>query len=118
MPAVEPAVVARALFDSLQATLKDQGAEDQLDQVVQSFFELVRGGGPRDAEVTSALPLEQTQRDAITRQLRAKYGPALDVKFTVDDSILGGLIVRVGDRVLDDSVRSRLADVQQRMLAS
>jgi F-type H+-transporting ATPase subunit delta len=118
MPAVEPAVVARALYDSLQATLQDQGADDQFDQVVQAFVDLVRGTGPRDAEVTSALPLESAHQDAIVQQLRGKYGPALDIKFTVDPAILGGLIVRVGDRVLDESVRRRLAEVQQRMLAS
>jgi F-type H+-transporting ATPase subunit delta len=50
--------------------------------------------------------------------LRGRYGPALDVKFDVDEPILGGLIVRVGDRVLDTSVRSRLTQVQQRMLES
>ena len=118
MPAVEPASVARALYDSLQVTLREQGAEDQFDAVVESFFELVRGSGPRDAEVTSALPLDQSQQNTILQQLRGKYGPTLAVKFVVDESILGGLIVRVGDQVLDDSVRSRLAQVQQRMLAS
>ncbi len=118
MPAVEPAVVARALYDSLQATLQDQGAEDQFDAVVGSFFELVRGSGPREAEVTSAVALERSQQDAIIQQLRAKYGPALDIRFVIDESILGGLIVRVGDRVLDTSVRSRLVQVQQRMLTS
>jgi F-type H+-transporting ATPase subunit delta len=68
--------------------------------------------------VISAIALEPQQQDAIIQQLRAKYGPALDVRFVVDESILGGLIVRVGDRVLDTSVRSRLTQVQQRMLAS
>ena len=118
MPPVDPTVVARALHDSLQASLRDQGADDQFDAVVESFFELVRGSGPRDAEVTSAVPLAAPQQEAILAQLRGKYGPALDVKFAVDEAILGGLIVRVGDRVLDDSVRSRLVQVQQRMLAS
>ena len=118
MPAVEPAVVARALYESLQATLKNEGAEDQFDAVVESFFELVRGSGPREAEVTSAVALERPQQETIMQQLRAKYGPALDIRFVVDESILGGLIVRVGDRVLDTSVRSRLAQVQQRMLTS
>ena len=118
MPAVEPATVARALYDSLQASLRDQGAEEQFDAVVESFIELVRGSGPRDAEVNSAVPLSQEQQDAILQQLRSRYGPALEVKFVVDESILGGLIVRVGDRVLDTSVRSRLTQVQQRMLES
>lgn len=118
MPPVEPAAVARALYDSLRETLRSQGAEDQFEAVVENFIEMIRGSGPRDAEVTSALPLEDAQKDSISQQLRAKYGPALDIKFSVDESILGGLIVRVGDRVLDNSVRSRLAEVQQRMLAS
>src|SRR3954452_2507982 len=118
MPAVEPAQVARTLYDSLQASLHDQGAENQFDAVVESFIELVRGSGPRDAEVTSAVPLSNEQQDGILQQLRSRYGPALEVKFVVDDSILGGLIVRVGDRVLDTSVRSRLVQVQQRMLES
>ena len=118
MAAVEPAQVARALYDSLQASLHDQGAENQFDAVVESFIELVRGSGPRDAEVTSSVLLSKEQQDGILQQLRSRYGPALEVKFVVDDSILGGLIVRVGDRVLDTSVRSRLVQVQQRMLES
>ena len=118
MPPVEPAAVAHALYESLQALLRDQGAEDQFDAVAEAFIEMVRGSGPRDAEVTSAVALEQPQQDAIIQQLRAKYGPALDIQFVVDESILGGLIVRVGDRVLDTSVRSRLSQVQQQMLAS
>jgi F-type H+-transporting ATPase subunit delta len=118
MAAVDPAVVARALYESLQATLQSEGAEAQFDAVVESFFELTRGSGPREAEVISAVALERPQQDAIIKQLREKYGPSLDVRFVVDESILGGLIVRVGDRVLDTSVRSRLAQVQQRMLAS
>ncbi len=118
MPSVDPAAVARALYDSLQAMLQQEGAEDQFDAVVEQFIVMVRGSGPRDAEVTSAVALERAQQDAILQQLRGKYGSALDVKFGVDEALLGGLIVRVGDRILDSSVRSRLAQVQQRMLAS
>jgi F-type H+-transporting ATPase subunit delta len=118
MPPVDPGAVARALYESLQAILQQQDAEDQFDAVAEQFIEMVRGSGPRDAEVTSAVALEQAQQNAILQQLRGKYGPALDVKFVVDETLLGGLIVRVGDRVLDSSVRSRLAQVQQRMLAS
>ena len=118
MPPVDPAAVARALYDSLRATLQNEGADDQFDAVVASFVDMVRGSGPRDAEVTSAVQLDRAEQDTIIQQLRSKYGPALDITFVVDESILGGLIVRVGDRVLDTSVRSRLAQVQQRMLAS
>ncbi|WP_026369653.1 ATP synthase F1 subunit delta [Kallotenue papyrolyticum] len=115
---LDPAVVARALYDSLVQTLRDNDAEDQLDEVVHQFMLLARGSGPREASVTSAVPLSEEQQQAIVQQLRAKYGPALEVEFKVDPSILGGLIVRVGDKVLDESVRSRLVELQQRMLGS
>lgn len=114
----EPAVVARALYDSLVETLRANGSEDQLDAVIEQFIDLVRGSGPREATVTSAVQLSPAQQDQVLRQLRGKYGAALDVKFNLDPAILGGLVIRVGDQVLDESVRSRLVAVQQRMLQS
>lgn len=116
--AIEPAAVARALYESLVQTLRANGAEDQLDDVIAQFVDLVRGSGPRESIVTSAVQLSTEQQNTILQQLRAKHGAALDVKFEVDPAILGGLIVQVGDKVLDDSVRSRLVAIQQRMLSS
>jgi hypothetical protein len=75
MPAVEPAVVARALYDSLQATLRNEGAEDQFDAVVESFFELVRGSGPREAEVTSAVPLDPNKMRSFSNCARSMARP-------------------------------------------
>jgi F-type H+-transporting ATPase subunit delta len=118
MPAVDPATVARALYDSLIQTLRANDAEDQLNDVLAQFFDLARGSGPREALITSAVQLSQEQQNTILQQLRSKYGGALDVKFDIDPTILGGLIIRVGDQVLDDSVRSRLVAIQQRMLVS
>jgi F-type H+-transporting ATPase subunit delta len=118
MPAVDAPVVARALYDSLVQTLRANGAENQLDEVIGAFVELVRGSGPREAVVTSAVALSQEQQNTILQQLRGKHGVALDVTFEVDPNILGGLVVQVGDQVLDDSVRSRLVAIQQRMLVS
>jgi F-type H+-transporting ATPase subunit delta len=118
MPAVDSVATAQALYDALIQTLRDSGAEDQLDEVVGQFIELARGSGPREATITSALALAPQQQTALTQQLHAKYGKTLVVNFEVDPAILGGLIIRVGDRVLDESVRSRLVAVQQRMLTS
>ncbi len=118
MATVEAPAVAQALYVSLVQTLDANGAAGQLDEVINAFVELVRGSGPRDAEVTSAVEVDPAQHEAIVQQLHTKYGAGLDIRFTVDPSILGGLVIRVGDKVLDDSVRSRLAAVQQRMLVS
>jgi F-type H+-transporting ATPase subunit b len=58
------------------------------------------------AEVTSALPLSATEQTSITSDLTGRG--ASEVEFKVDPKILGGLLVRVGDRVVDASVSGRM----------
>jgi F-type H+-transporting ATPase subunit b len=65
------------------------------------------------AEVTSALPLTAKEQDAVKKDVLAKMGKQASVSFRVDPSILGGLIVRVGDKVLDGSVQAQLEGLRQ-----
>jgi F-type H+-transporting ATPase subunit delta len=69
--------------------------------------------GPVPVEVTSAIPLTEQQRAKLETQLHAQYGPALEFSYRVDAAILGGMIVRVGDKLIDGSVASRLAAMKQ-----
>jgi F-type H+-transporting ATPase subunit b len=64
------------------------------------------------AQVTSALPLNQDEQEAVKRDVLANAG-AKDVAFRVDPSILGGLVIRVGDKVLDSSVAGKLEGLRQ-----
>jgi F-type H+-transporting ATPase subunit b len=64
------------------------------------------------AQVTSALPLSREEEEAVKRDVLAKAG-AKDVTFRVDPSILGGLVIRVGDKVLDSSVAGKLEGLRQ-----
>ncbi len=65
------------------------------------------------AEVVSALPLTETEQAAVKNDVLAKMGSGTKVEFKVDPSILGGLIIRVGDKVLDGSVAGQLDDLRQ-----
>jgi len=64
------------------------------------------------AEVTSALPLTDKEQNAVKKDILAKVG-AQDVTFRVDPSILGGLVIKVGDKVLDGSVAGQLEGLRQ-----
>jgi F-type H+-transporting ATPase subunit b len=66
------------------------------------------------AEVTSALPLSKVEEDVVCENLLNKVG-AKDVAFRVDPSILGGLVIKVGDKVLDTSVAGRLEGLRQNL---
>ena len=60
------------------------------------------------AEVTSALPLTAAEQESVRKIVGAS-----NVQFKVDPTILGGLIVRVGDRVVDDSIANRMSALQE-----
>ena len=64
------------------------------------------------AQVTSALPLSEEEAESVKRDVLAKAG-AKEVTFRVDPSILGGLVIRIGDKVLDSSVAGKLEGLRQ-----
>ena len=67
------------------------------------------------AEITSALPLTSDEKEAVRKDVLAKIGDQASVTFRVDPSILGGLVVRVGDKVLDGSVSGQLEILRQNL---
>ena len=80
------------------------------DQVVVLEGQELSGAS---AEVTSALPLTDEEKDSVKQDVLAKIGEQATVTFRVDPAILGGLIVRVGDKVLDGSVSGQLQSMRQ-----
>jgi F-type H+-transporting ATPase subunit b len=79
-------------------------------QVVVLEGQQVRGAS---AEVTSALPLTADEKESVKQDVLAQIGDQATVTFRVDPAILGGLIVRVGDKVLDGSVSGQLESMRQ-----
>ena len=79
-------------------------------KVVLLESEAVSGGS---AEVTSALPLTEQEQDAVKKDVVAQLGDSATISFRVDPAILGGLVIRVGDKVLDGSVSGKLENLRQ-----
>lgn len=71
--------------------------------------------GEVTAEVTAARPLSDAQRAALRDKLRASVGKDVELAVTVDESLIGGLVVKVGSRMLDNSIRAKLARLQNVM---
>lgn len=67
------------------------------------------------AEVTSAKPLTKTQADKLSKVLKAKVGSDVEIETTVDESLIGGLIVKLGSKMIDTSIRSKLNALQNTM---
>jgi len=77
--------------------------------------ELARRRGEIAAEVISARPLDESQKTTVAEALRASAGGKVAVEVKVDPSLIGGLVVRVGSRMVDSSVRSKLQRLQLAM---
>jgi F-type H+-transporting ATPase subunit delta len=81
----------------------------QLGAAIRAFGQLAaRHRGETTAEVTSAHPLSDAQVKALQARLKTQLGRDVAVDLTVDPSILGGLIVKIGSRQIDGSIRSKL----------
>ena len=103
----------------INASLDEQRQRVLIDE----FFSGVKSGevvvlegeaiGGASAEVTSALPLTSEEKEAVKQDVLSKIGDQATVTFRVDPAILGGLIIRVGDKVLDGSVSGQLESMRQ-----
>ena len=69
---------------------------------------VARANGEKTAEVTSAYPLHLHQVEALKAKLSAQLGGKVNLSLTTDPAILGGLIVKVGSRLMDNSVKGKL----------
>jgi F-type H+-transporting ATPase subunit delta len=88
--------------------------------VLPRMIEAVKGliaeaRGEVSAEVTSARPLTDAQRKELAHTLREKVGRDVKLQERVDEGLIGGLVVRVGSRMIDTSIRSKLAKLQNAM---
>jgi F0F1-type ATP synthase, delta subunit (mitochondrial oligomycin sensitivity protein) len=71
-----------------------------------------------DAEATVARPLDDEDREALTDALEAETGKTVRLHVEEDTDLIGGLIIRIGDRVFDASVRNKLANLHDRLRES
>jgi len=77
------------------------------------LFDAARG--VTRAEVTSAAPLADEQISALKDQLRGTAGKDVDLSLKVDPAIIGGLVVKLGSRMVDGSLRTKLNAIRTRM---
>ncbi len=114
--------VAALAIAAAQKLVGDSLDEKRQHALIDEFFSGVKSGKVvvlgdasfkgESAEVTSALPLNSGEQDTVKKNILDKVG-AKAVAFRVDPSILGGLVIKVGDKVVDGSVAGKLDGLRQ-----
>jgi F-type H+-transporting ATPase subunit delta len=93
-----------------------RGRPRAIQPMIAHFGELLRRErGIVLAEVRTALPLEDAQRGSVEERLRALTGEKVEMNEVIDAALIGGIAVRIGDRLYDASVRSRLERLRARL---
>jgi F-type H+-transporting ATPase subunit delta len=88
----------------------------ELGNVIRAFNLLAaRHRGEISAEVTSAHTLDNGQVEALRQNLRTRYCADIALELDVDPAILGGLVVKIGSRMIDGSIRTKLNNLAQAM---
>ena len=106
------------LFVNLMRLLIAKGRITLLPDVAQQFERLLnQAQNVVVAEVTTAIPLDAAEEARVARQLSGMTGKEVRIQTRVDPTIQGGLIARIGDRVIDGSVRTRLALLRRELAA-
>lgn len=71
-----------------------------------------------EVRVKSAVPLTDDERATLESKLQARFGEALGFEYVVDPAVLGGVLVRVGDQIIDGSVAGKLAALREHLAAA
>ena len=88
----------------------------ELSAIVDRFLELSATERRHDvAEVRAAVPLDDRIRERLAKALSDATGKQVEVKVVVDPSVLGGVVARIGDTVIDGTVRRRLEQLKERI---
>ena len=104
---------ARGLVRDLAGRLDLEGVKAALTEI-----ETLARRDHLEAEVTSAVPLTDAERARLEERLQNSLGRDLSIEYDVQPAILGGLVVRVGDRYLDGSVAARLGQLRQTLIGT
>lgn len=117
--------VASLAVSAAQKVVGEALDERRQHSLIQEFFSGVKGGrfallegesvSGAAAEVTSALPLTAEEQETVRQDIVGRLGGSPAVVFRVDPNILGGVVVRVGDKVVDASVAGRLEGLRASM---
>jgi F-type H+-transporting ATPase subunit delta len=102
----------------LTGLLVERGKIDRLASVAAEYHRLLnRERGVVEAVATSATPLDKAETQALERKVAEMTGRTVDLRVEVDEALIGGLTVRVGDTLYDASVRGRLERLRERLVA-
>ena len=114
------AVVAAAKISPLAANfigvVANNGRLAHLENIISEFNRILsHHNGEVSASVTTAHKLTKTQLDALKTKLKSMVGSDVTVETDIDEGLLGGMVVKIGSRMIDSSLTTKLTNLEESM---
>lgn len=105
---------ASSLSVDLVQLIVSQGRSSELSDIARALVKAAAASRDKAvAEVRSAVPLNEETIERLAAALGRATGKSVEVKVVVDESVIGGIVARVGDTVIDGSLARRVASLRQ-----
>lgn len=96
----------------------DKHRETYLSEIVAEFTKMANvARNIVDGEVVSAIKLDESYKEELVKVLNRLAGKDVKPKYKVDPSLLGGMVIRIGDKVIDGSVKNKLKTLRQHLVS-
>ncbi|MEX0904318.1 MAG: ATP synthase F1 subunit delta [Balneolaceae bacterium] len=103
----------------LISILSEKGREDLLYEICDGFFDQYNvHHGIIEVDVQTAFDLKSNEKDSLQKILEKNTGKKVQMDITVDESLIGGLTVRIDDTVIDGSVKYKLSQLKDKFIAA
>ena len=113
---VEAFADANPLVQNFLQVLVERGRIAEFLEIAEAFRERVARAEARlDVEAVTAIPLPDDLRERIVERLQAKTNATIELTESVDPDVVGGLVLRVGEVVVDGSVRNRIEELRREL---
>lgn len=115
--AIDAAFSGDEVMTSIASFLKllmKNGRSRELVEIIDEYQAIFNSAmGVSTAYVTSAAPLNGVEMDALRKNLEKRLGHKVETVFSIDASLIGGVVVRVDGKVIDSSIKSQLSDIRE-----
>lgn len=101
--------LSEALYRLIQLMIDKDRLVELADVSRYYAQEVNRERGVLEAEITTATALDEAKREGLKKVLAEKTGKAIDLRYDVNPSLLGGITIKIGDLIMDGSIRGKLS---------
>lgn len=105
------------VLDNFVRLLKENNDLSKIEEIEKEFLQIdMNTRGVKLAEVISARELSMSQEEKIISELNAYVGTKVEIKKKIDEDLIGGVLIKIGDEQIDASIKGNLMNLKNKLI--